>query len=283
MGVDWFVFRPKSEYSAEQIQQIIDKQANSLLEYGGGLYDELSATLPSKTPSEKDNALQAYIAASQELRNYIDFITEKISDDFLCCQRVSVISVNHIFPIEWRISAFRTILPNQLPAQLEQWRSYINAVNQGHYRAFLLDLFLYLACHQVLNLWEEMQYLAKKTLEKTNKFTQKSEFIKTRQQILNFPSLPTFQAPHWAEVDFQNQSVTVESDPRYKQMMTYQNDIEALRRDWKYNVPSSWRPMRFSPYTFERFLEYGYLERLQDFFTWLDKCCQYDFGLYLDW
>src|SRR5262245_40643132 len=80
---------------------------------------------------------QQYGDASRALREMLDFpkyhdATDTASDnpDLVVCWRVYPITHNSIFPLQWRVQAHRTFLPDSLEHQLGVWKEWIAAVAQ---------------------------------------------------------------------------------------------------------------------------------------------------------
>jgi hypothetical protein len=112
--------------------------------------------------------------------------------------RVSVISSEVLFPIEWRIDAERTILPWELGDQLAEWQRYREEVEQGRHRPFLQQLYIYACLHEFVTV-DLANFIAvvQRSPTATGNWAERPEVVACRDEVLAAPILTLPVPPRW--------------------------------------------------------------------------------------
>lgn len=133
MGTDWIPCRIEPGCSREQLSEHVRREAAHFRIGGGSHTTDIDPRVPY------DEAEAAEIRQSyQEFGPLHRHLLLKIAS-----HRIYVITWEELFPIEWRLDSQRTILPWELPDQIEIWQSYRRDVASGMHRPFLRELYVY--------------------------------------------------------------------------------------------------------------------------------------------
>src|SRR5262245_31679082 len=127
MSIDYIRMRLKPHIPRTHLINLVEAQAAAFhaLGYSGILWlDDYDPPLLS----HDDPMWRQYREASDTLWSCLDVDEWRDGMDFYVSSRVSPITNSDVFPVEWEQAAYRTYLPDQLPAQLAAWRQYLTAV-----------------------------------------------------------------------------------------------------------------------------------------------------------
>ncbi len=282
MGIDWLRMRPRQGIARADVMALIEIQAASfqaLLQFW-----EVSprAFFDAEASAQAERLYRdQYRASSRALEQALEFGED--TQAFSVGWRVYPITRNPLFPPEWRLRAYRTYLPDELPEQLAQWKRYIGALEQGKYRGYLFALYLYEASLELYEQWAALAESANAARQKTTAWATKPAFLAACEQIERLEPPTLHPAPLWSTWQDASASYPPEYEGRYHQ---YQQQLEAIgraRQNWNAHVRGNWKLGRLRPVSFEQFLARANDSWLTDFFAWADHCCAEQMGLFLDY
>jgi hypothetical protein len=121
MGVDWIPCRVETGCSNEELCEIVRREAIHFRTGGFSMASGLDPRIQF-LEAEREAIRQSYLELGPLHRRLL-FKRDS--------HRVSVISSEVLFPIEWRVDAERSILPWELSDLLAKWQSYREEVRLG--------------------------------------------------------------------------------------------------------------------------------------------------------
>lgn len=289
MGQDWCRMRLRDGADLARVQQLIEEQVVFWNQYSKDNMDWETPywTRPDAQEAERrEQASQVYARASEELEKYLHipaFIDKdnKTESQLTIREQIRVygIGLNDIFPRELRVRAFRTYLPDELPAQVAEWKNFIDGVQAGQYRAFLLDLYLYLHSNNAKIFWEELQRAADWLPNYTYIWAKRILTDPLLQQIYALSEPTTYPRPTWTN---DHSSANHNTDPRYMELWQTINQMHILRKKWNRKVPARFKfTTKIVPFytaTFENYLQHAYA--CDDLLAWLGQCVADGVGVY---
>jgi hypothetical protein len=237
---------------------------------------------------ERANAEQRFITSSTVLKELLDITRfrpsyEHKTGETYEVRRVIYMTAQEAFPAEWRLDAYRSYMPEEIPAILEEWESYLQAVRQGHYRAYLLETYLWHESRNAHDYWAEMQAAVKMAEEKDDGWAKHIISSELPEQIRAFPEPVTYSLPRWSEWKDNPSCIEYQSDTRYIELRRTTAQLHQLRFAWNRFVPPIWvlsmNRVPFSTTPFESSLES--FNDGDDLFAWLRECVVDNVGLYL--
>jgi hypothetical protein len=135
--------------------------------------------------------LETYRAASKALRHLLEFPEWNDGPmdipDLSLCWRVYPITKNPIFPPLWRLRAHRTFLPDQLEAQLQEWKDWAGQVANGGHEEYVRELHLYVTSDFMRYHWSSLRAVAIASLCCTGSWATKPALVEVREWILRLP------------------------------------------------------------------------------------------------
>jgi hypothetical protein len=203
--------------------------------------------------------------------------------DLSPCWRVYPITHNPIFPPLWRLRAHRTFLPDQLEAQLAEWKDWARQVANGGHEEYVRELHLHVTSDFMRHHWSSLRAAAIASLCPTGSWATKPTLVDVRERIVRLPE-PTVsrvriepsEKPSLRRDEFEAQYAVV-----FEEVKT----LIELTRAWDSNVRQNEKLRYYEDYyhlTLGEFRHYGD-SWLQEFFGWATRCVQRGFGLYLDY
>jgi hypothetical protein len=209
-------------------------------------------------------------------------------DDLDKC-RVYVISCNPVFPIEWRDEAHRIILPTELPAYYDKWRTHIAEVRAGLWQQYLHELYLFdrVRDEHQYEQFEDLAWSANESLTRANAWCHKERLAPIRDRILQFNAVGSLQAMRaaitWPRFDESIRAVAVTTEQLQKEAEYWE-----LRRrgtaqimEWNGLVPQNWKLQFPSKVTYEDFIARAECSWLKGFFAWCEYLIDRGNGLFL--
>lgn len=288
MNVDWYRMRLKSSATPEEVRQLIQEQAATFRALPG-----FWSTEPFRDEFAENQAkslyLPRYVASKKALKDRLEIEELNETEDFPLAHIVYVITYNLLFPAEWGLAAYRSYLPEQLPAQFNKWRNYISDVKRGLYRPYLLELYLYSLSVGLYEHWKDLQLLVKRYLTATPAHARKSGMTNLCRQIKELPKPQFYPAPLWSAWQEVQNPFDYQTDNRYLNLQNQKEIFSDFSKDWNLNLPANLKETLeyYVDYSmlenFEAFLDKANDEWLQAFFGWLERCCAEGMGLYLDY
>jgi hypothetical protein len=191
---------------------------------------------------------------------------------------VSFFTANTIFPVEWRIDACRTFLPEELAHRIVLWKDYWQDVQQGHYKAYLLKWYLFWESHKAFQTWQALQHDLDALQPRQEEWV--DDLLKTdlpyRIYMSHAPA--RYHPPRWEDWQGNNTSVDVATDDRYVHLQRDIASLQMLRREWN-SVATGFR-IHYTTETFDEFLAQRDDLHLDWLFEWLKSVVERGHGLY---
>lgn len=271
MGVDWYPCRLDEGVKRESLEAAIRLSHRSYLDAQDD--PKLEPFIKSFTRNNEPFNLENEAAVWPE-----DLLLRKFVS-----HRVTVICNNPIFPAEWRVNAYRTFAPWELPDVVAQWKSHCREIRNDKHRAYLFEWFLYESTVELVEGYEQLKDLADSSEAEDAKWTQNPELQKVRREIqaIGVPKLlPPPVWEHWSQQA--DDQPDVENDTRKSEMLDQLQTLESLNSRWNRLGRKRMQPL-------SSYLSFDWQERdyskwsqdwLQEFFAWVDPLIQQGYGLY---
>lgn len=281
MGQDWCRMRLRDGADVETVKRLIEEQALAWSQYQDSWSDFTWSEADDYKKYERKQATQAYVHASNALQDHLHipvFIDHTINLNAPAIMREQVrmggVGYNDIFPEELRVHAFRTYLPDELPAQVAEWKNFIDGVRAGDYGAYLLDYHLYEQSHNAKLFWQELQENARSLSHRSNAWAQRLLATSIPEQIFTLPEPITYALPAWTN---DKSPVDYQTDSRYIELQQTVDRLHIVRKEWNRHV-SSKAKRSFDIETFEKYLEGT--NYANDLLGWLERCVADGVGVY---
>ena len=286
MSDEWCRMRLKPTTSKQTLLELIEIQAQAFQEYGKGFVDDLQPFNSAKADNDeaKQCAVKRYGEASKSI--YDQVTIDDDTEEYRGCFVMSIIGRNTIFPYMWRIEAYRSFLPEQVPGALEKWKTYIEAVRAGRYTTYLLEWHLYVNSHRAFDFWQELQFLAQRVIAQDDwAHYLKSDAVP--KEILQFPAPSKYPPPIIDNVR-SAQTADWQHDERYIQLLDIYKRLNDLRHAWNRNAKKKGikahrggYPIWDNEENFDNFIKEAHGSQIDDLFAWLQRCVDDGVGLYL--
>lgn len=256
MGVDWIRMRPLPGTSPTLLAMLVQEQAAAFAAAGHWFADEFDHIDAEAGP------------ASCELVHHVE--VDSGPDNH---RRVSGFVLNPVFPAEWRLVAYRSHLPEELPGRLHLWRSHLGRIRRGAHRDYLHAWYCYVITREIASQWQVLREHAAAARERTNAWATRPAFVPVREQILDLPLPAVPAAPHWGTA-----VPAATAPPEHGDAMA------EFAREWNSRVPSSQKVRIPRPPGFAEFVKTALEDpALADCLDWMDRTAQDGCGLLLDW
>lgn len=200
------------------------------------------------------------------------------------CHRMSPIGRSEIYPPEWCIAAYRSFLSDEVPAQVKQWKGYIQEVEAGSHRGYLLELYLYYEGLKLLDFHKWLADESNASRAKTNAWAERLRLTGIHEEIdsLTIPENAIGAPPRWVDWEKSNDTdIDFTTKPGYIALRETTDKLQQVKRDYNRRVPSN-QKLDYYPETFDEFLslrlDYWLLKSL---FNWLEERIEAGEGLYL--
>jgi len=286
MGIDWFRVQVKHAANHLELGRLIEQQAlafQSIWTWDSDAWtDQVRDDLCQRLHFE------TYQAASDALRHLLKFPEwndERLDvPDLPPCSRVYPITHNPIFPPLWRLRAHRTFLPDQLEAQLPEWKDWAGQVANGGYEEYVRELHLHVTSDLMRHHWSSLRAAAIASLCRTGSWATKPALVVVRESIVRLPE-PTVSRVR-IEPSEKPSLRQDEFEAQYAAVFEGVKALIELTRAWDSNVRGNKKLRYYEDYyrsTLDEFRHYARDSRLQEFFEWATRCVQRGFGLYLDY
>nr|BFE32282.1 hypothetical protein GCM10010200_045330 [Actinomadura rugatobispora] len=248
--------RVRDGVSRAELQRLVEAEKDAFAALGNwydGEFDHLVSSAPPGNP--------------EGLREHVDI--DDGPDDY---RRVMLFSLNPVFPAEWRLAAYRSYLPDELPGALEVWLAHLERVRAGGHRDYLEAWYRYATSRDLSLEWAALREQALEARGRANAWAGRAELVEARERIISVPVPTVSPVPFW-----EGGPVEAAASPDFAGAV-------ALAREWNYRVPRKQRVHVTQPAGFEEWLgEALASESLADLLGWLRRSCDAEFGLFLDW
>lgn len=275
MGIEWMPMLVRSDAPLDRVEQLIEQQATLFLATYLN-YNHLKEIRDDDLKYAEDLSYrevileQQYRTCCQELESFL--ILD--GSDYV---RVYGITSNALFPPEWRIEAYRSFLSADLRKQLDQWQSYVDAVQQGGYQAYLFELYLYRLSLRLHRAWCQVHQMGEKVLVDFPS-SHASELFQLSEQIEQ-AAPPVLTGPRWADWQQKADQPFHQNDRRYRSLHEWGTRLHAFREQLH-----AWKRFSLPPFpSFEEFLHEALQEERLHALRWLETVCERRMGVYLDY
>lgn len=284
MGQDWCRMRPLTD-DRDLLRNLIEQQAKTIRQILAP--EDLNPLNPDwiehNDKPRYEPALKAYGDVEDQLSALLDvetFRPEVRESDDETTKRVWRVLMRwmDIFPGEWRLESYRSFLPEELPVYLDKWVTYLREVEEGKYRGYLLEWYLYAMSSQMELFWT---YLREKVIFSGDKSWSKSiRGTRLPAQILD-PNLvpPTYSIPYWADWEKDTRPIDVQADFRYLNLLQLNEHQQKLNEEWNHLAPPDWKnDLAF--WTFDDYFgKYNYTY-WRDFVAWTRQAIDDGMGFF---
>jgi hypothetical protein len=281
VGIDWYRMRPRPGVAREQLAGLVAAQARALSQLPSFWAADLLPGLPFL---EEDPAvLDAYRRSSEALAALLELPGYPPTDvtDLAPSFRVYPIAGCEVFPPQVRLGAYRSFLPEELPAQLDRWRDWLDRVRQGKCEAYLCQLYAY---ETSLTLWQHATALRHALDDATRRpeaWAGQSNPPELSARVRAVPVLMPLPAPA-LPVDG---GASAEDQALQAKCSRQAGELAALSHDWDAAVNEPWqvridRAFYASPEQFRREADGPWLG---EFLEWVRRCGGAGCGLFLQY
>jgi hypothetical protein len=275
--------RPRPGVARGQLADLVAEQARSFLNLPSFWSADHLPGIP--LPEEDPDVLAAYQRSSEalagllELPGYPPADVPELDPRF----RVYPIAGCEIFPPQVRLGAYRSFLPDELPAQLDAWRGWLERVRQRRCEGYLCQLYAY---ETSLTLWQHaaaLRHALDDATQRADAWAGQAPPDGLCERVRAWPILmpvpaPALPPPADAPASAADAEVQAEC---WRQAQA----LAALSRDWDSAVKEPWqvridRAFYASP---EQFRNEADGPWLGEFLDWARRCCAAGCGLFLDY
>jgi hypothetical protein len=276
MGIDWYPCRVEPGVNREEIDRLVEVESFCYWTGHGGVYRDLQ---PFVTLRESDIA--AMEAEYRKLGRLKDRLLFKMTS-----HRVTIVSGNEVFPLEWRLRAFGTFLPWALPNQVERWESYRQEVLNGEHRAYLQELMIYLEFSDLKVFFQEsLRSLAKIALKCKDSWATRPELGNVRDKILAEPCPTVPPPPLWPDRAGLPLARSALDDERFQALRSSHHRLTELAQEWNSVVRRGNRRCQLPKplLSLEEWIaKWQPSEGFSSFLVWLQPWLKGGYGLYRD-
>jgi hypothetical protein len=283
VGIDWYRMRPRPGVAREQLAALVAAQARALLQLPSFWSADLLPGTP--LPDEDPAVLDAYHSSTTALADLLDLPGHPPTDDpnLAPSFRVYPIAGCEVFPPQVRLGAYRSFLPDELPAQLGRWRDWLDRVRRGQCEGYLCRLYAY---ETSLTLWQHataLRHALDDAARRPDAWAGPPNPSELCARVRSLPALTPLPAPALpppaADV------AAAEDQELQAGCWRRAEELAALSHDWDAAVNEPWqvridRAFYTSPEQFRKEADGPWLG---EFLEWVRRCCAAGCGLFLDY
>lgn len=283
MGIDWIRMRPRPAVPRAVLEALVHDQAARYAAGGRlpGDLDHLTAPTPPRTENDAPDADAGGGADGRDpLWDHVEIDPGPDS-----ARRVNAVGLSPVLPAEWRLAAYRTHLPDELPGRLRRWTEHLAAVRDGRHRPYLRAWYAHSTARTLAHEWEPLRQRALTARDNTDAWAARPELVEIRDRVLTEPPPPTPPAPSWPAPTAHRPEATDAPDtahgspheadgPYGTEGGAAARTVDAapyarLAREWNRRVPHGQKVRVTLPPDFEEFLAAA----VDD--PWLDDCLRW--------
>ncbi len=234
---------------------------------------------PTAREMETEDAREARLGrASSALGDHLEPPDD--ASDLRKSWNVSEIGRDPSFPPRVRLQAYRTFLPEDIPAQLDRWKDWISAVARKEYGAYQLELLVheesvYLHHHH----WAYLQETARTTLDRTAAWANRPEIRAVGDRILAHPAPTIHPAPLWP---VWGARACPEDHEGLATFLRESAELLDLNRAWNRLAKGRAKFRCWRGYvTFDEDCQSAASPRTREFFDWAGRCSEAGMVLFL--
>jgi hypothetical protein len=275
--------KPRPGVAREELAALVEEQARAFQNLPSFWSpDHLPGTpLPEEDPA----ALEAYQRSSRALAELIELPTYPPTDipDLDPRFRVSAITGCEVFPPQLRLAAYRSYLPDELPAQLARVRNWLDRVRQRRCEGYLCRLYAY---ETSLTLWQHslmLRHAWEDASRRPEAWADLTRSPEVSERVRMFPVLAPLNAP--ALPPQEDAPAFAVEEALQAGCWRQAQELAELTRAWDAAVKEPWkvqidRAFYSSPEQFRREADGPWL---REFLEWARRCCEAGFGLFLEY
>ena len=259
MGVDWFRMRPLPGVSRAVLTTLVRAQAAAFLAGDAWFREEFDHLVTA--PAAPADPGWPRLRENVEVESGPDI-----------GRRVAALQLNPAFPAEWRLAAYRSFLPAELPAVVRSWRAHLDRVRQGAHRPYLYAWYRYATTRRLAAEWETLRERAATARERANAWAVRPALIDVRDRILATAPPAVAPAPRWGV------------PPPADRVVTDVGAAKALAKEWDAQVPEGQKVRMTRVPSYEEFLTAALGDPYTaDLLAWMERAAADGQGLLLDW
>lgn len=255
MGVDWVWVRPRAGVDPEVLRAAI--QVEALWYQRKGLtYPDEFGHLPE--PVAPESAPEFHTLVEQEGET---------------TWRVKALILNTAVPPEWRLEAFRSHLPHEVPRLVERVRGHLAEVAAGRHREFFRAWHTFRVAREAVRMWGALRERAQASAGRTNAWARSEELAMVRERIEAVPTPVIPRAPLWGAPlpALEGERAAAVAAP-----------LLELVREWNRRVPVAQRIWTLMPPPFETELAEAVSDDwLAGLLEWMEQAAERECGLAL--
>ncbi|MFC6884434.1 MULTISPECIES: hypothetical protein [Actinomadura] len=274
MGIDWIRMRPRPAVPRAVLEALVHDQAARYA--GGGRLPGDLHHLTAPPPPTAHDAPGADGASGADGRDPLwDHVEIDPGPD--SARRVNTVGLSPVLPAEWRLAAYRTHLPDELPGRLRRWTEHLAAVRDGRHRPYLRAWYAHSTARTLAHEWEPLRQRALTARGSADEWAARPELVEIRDRVLTEPPPPTPPAPSWPATPAhrpETAGTPYGADGSYGAEGAAARTVDAapyarLAREWNRRVPHGQKVRVTLPPDFEEFLAAA----VDD--PWLDDCLRW--------
>ncbi|GAA4442277.1 hypothetical protein [Bremerella cremea] len=274
MGVDWIACRVEPDIDDATIREAVEREHRRFLADPGWVNFDLWPLLGRDPRDEWASSDTPPIGDGWRL---VDSLLLK-----QIARRIYDVTGCEILPLPWRLDAYRTILPDELPQRLQTWLQFLNAAASGEYRGLLEATYFYLQAIEYCQQLHTAKQVLRESQEVTSSWATTREVQQLREQILAMADLPLPKPPG----DDLGMPREADLDQRWQSLHEAQTSFRAAGLAWRKAVTR--RRWQFDVLELRPGLS-EWIERhtnhpncLADFEQWVRPLIERGYGLYRD-
>lgn len=280
MGLDYYRMRLLTDDVAE-VKRLIDLQALIIRQEGYQCPDLIPFNSDYLSdPEQRRLVAEQYHPTIEALQTLIEI--EPYDPDGFPNSMWPLVAKYDIFPAEWRLASHRSYLPEDVGPQLNQWVSYLQKVQQGHYHSYLLQWFLYDSSKQLMEVWVELNSALLSALQRDNAWSNRLQASTLPARIQDCPSPLQYAPPLWSEWKDDNTPIDPNNNALLAEFMAAFENLNTLRREWNYAVPTNRHVKIYSSFSFQNLLNLADQALADKFMSWMKQCVIDGKGLFWD-
>ena len=278
MGHDYYRMRVDAD-KVDELAELIEAQAFACRQYGGFGYDMIQLN-PERLPTEDERkeALTRYPSPSRIRSTRSCMSKTMTSDADIPNSHRLVVSYMKILPMEWRIEAYRTILPAEVASYLDRWQTFVDETRAGKHLGYWLAFYRFDETYWALDMLDYLKHLVGIVDENTEKWAELLKVTDIPARIAGL-SINVYEPPRWA--DWADKPDALSWREAQAQADAFESEfapVYALEQDAQQIVYI--RPLA-GPGGWGDFIELMNDEWVDEFLEWVQQTTEDGMGLYL--
>jgi hypothetical protein len=282
--------RPKPGVDPAELERLVRRQADAI-QAMICCWPTHTLTPDSYDEQTKQRLERPYLESSEALKGLLEF-PEYDDEAKLCCDhpdlapcwRVYPITCNTVFPLQWRLTAHRTILPDELGPHIEVWTRWLSAVSGGEHRMYLFQLYTHEITKRLYAHWQDLKEQAEALGPETTAPSQRPRFEALRARILGRPTPVIAPAPIRPAATSGQTPADEDQPPDDREVMGWATELLSVIRVWaEVTGDESLCGYEADFPSFDQYLAEARDPWLLNFLRWAETCRSLGMGLFLDY